>query len=767
MNKRMLIDAAHVEETRVALIDERGHLLDFDFASTTKQTVKGNVYLAKIARVEPSLQAAFVEYGGNRHGFLAFSEIHPDYFRIPVSDRAAFDAEVNQQASADDEPIQKTNGADDGADDGISSGDDDDVDTVRRPSLHRLYKIQEVIQKNQIVLIQVVKEERGGKGAALTTYLSVAGRYCVLMPNSPRSGGISRKIAVAADRARLRKILDDLSIPDGMGLIVRTAGKERTKTEIKKDAEYLMRAWNNIREQTLGSVAPALIYEEDDIIKRAIRDLYTKDVTDISVDGDEGYKIARAFMKNLLPSHVKKIQPYKDLTIPMFHRYGVEKQIDEMHNATVRLPSGGSIVLHPTEALVSIDINSGKSTRERHIEETALKTNLEAADEIARQVRLRDLAGLIVVDFIDMDDARHVSSVERRVREAFKNDRARVQVGRISPFGLMELSRQRLRPSLLETSTHPCPHCQATGFIRSTESSTLSMLRVLEDEGISRKSTEILLEVPNNVAFYLLNSKRSHIQSIESRHDILVQIQGNDTLMTGQYTLTRIQKRDDEDGVVSNDGANGVKKPAEERSVVRPFESRTRSHGAAQPRPVDVVQAVVDPVPPKNNETMALAAPTESEEGASSSASLARRNRRNRMRQRRREERQKQTVSADGNELNPESEQTIVPVAAIRDSAVTETDGGLDVDKKQNPRNRRNRSRHQRPVGPRDSETAINQGDKESIGTPIPGFVADNAAPVATDGPGKDPKPAADGVPVLPATPKNRQARGWLRRLLD
>jgi ribonuclease E len=560
MKKTMIIDAAHPEETRVAVIDENNRLSDFDFESATKKIFKGNIYLAKVARVEPSLQAAFIDYGGNRHGFLAFSEIHPDYFRIPVSDREALKAELHQsvfEEKTEDlrpplEDIRTEASLEPGTEEefsmpisvlgGESPPHEEDELIIRRPSLHRRYKIQEVIHKNQIMLIQVVKEERGGKGAALTTFLSIAGRYCVLMPNSPRSGGISRKISNATDRTRLREILDDLAISEGMGLIIRTAGRERTKMEIKRDAEYLMRTWNGIRLHTLESIAPALIYEEEDIIKRAIRDLYIKDVESILVDGEEGYKIAKTFMKTLIPSHIKRIQNYKSTTTPLFRKFGVEAQIDEMYNPAVRLSSGGSIVIHPTEALVSIDINSGRSTRERHIEETALKTNLEAADEIARQVRLRDLAGLIVIDFIDMDEPRHIAAVERRVREAFKNDRARIQMGKISPFGLLELSRQRLRPSILETTAHPCTHCNATGFVRSIESASLYILRAIEDEGFKGSSAEVLVHVPPKVAFYLLNSKRSHLRMIEERHNMHVFIEGDESLISPQYRLNRLKR---------------------------------------------------------------------------------------------------------------------------------------------------------------------------------------------------------------------------------
>ena len=585
MTKKMLIDASHPEETRVAILDEDGSLQDYEFKSSTKETVKGNIYLAKIARVEPSLQAAFVDYGGNRHGFLAFSEIHPDYFRIPISDRDALEESIEKEIAEkeirietdeiasiasngpvssnlthpllsdeessllDEEPSDlessevldsgedapEGDGADEddifqmpvstiGGDMPPSNDDEDDDDDLlpKAPPLHRRYKIQEVIHKNQIILVQVAKEERGGKGAALTTFLSLAGRYCVLMPNSPRSGGISRKISTLSDRKRLREILDSFDIPSGMGLIVRTAGKDRTRIELRRDAQYLMRLWDGIRSLTLKSVAPALVNREDNIIKRAIRDLYTKEISDVIVEGENGYKIAKDFMKTLMPSHSKRVQRFKMENQPLFHHYGVESQIDDMHDAEVRLPSGGSIVIHPTEALVSIDINSGKATKERHIEKTATKTNLEAAAEIARQVKLRDLAGLIVIDFIDMDEPRHIASVEKKVRDAFRHDRARIQLGRIGPFGLLEMSRQRLAPSLLERSAHPCPHCQATGFIRSTESFALHVIRLLEEEGNKKNAQSLRVDAPAEVIFYLMNHKRKILADIEIRHDLKI-----------------------------------------------------------------------------------------------------------------------------------------------------------------------------------------------------------------------------------------------------
>lgn len=561
MSKKLLIDAAHKEETRVALIDEKNRLTEYDIETTNKQTIKGNVYLAKVMRVEPSLQAAFVDYGGNRHGFLAFSEIHPDYFRIPVSDREALaaklaDAVVVETKEPDHEP-EAINESDSSSEtdsepavstiagESVDHSDDDPSEDARRrrPPLHKMYKIQEVVHKNQILLIQVTKEERGQKGAALTTYLSLAGRYCVLMPNSPQAGGISRKISNPKERKSLRETLVALNLPKEMGLIIRTAGQGHTKAEIKRDTDYLTRQWTEIRDLTLQSIAPALIYQEDSIIKRVIRDQYSKEISEILVTGDECYKSAKAFMKKLLPSHAKNVQQYKDKKVPLFIQHKVEHQIEKMHDSTVMLPSGGSIVINPTEALVSIDINSGRATRERHIEETALNTNLEAAAEIARQVRLRDLAGLVVIDFIDMDDRKHVHQVERKVRESFKNDRARVQMGKISPFGLLELSRQRLRPSMLETSSQPCPHCHATGHVRSTESMALLILRSLDEEGIANRSLKIKALVPTDVAFYILNEKRDHLADIEGRHEMRIVIEGEHTLIAPNFKMMQMERR--------------------------------------------------------------------------------------------------------------------------------------------------------------------------------------------------------------------------------
>ncbi len=706
MTKRMLIDATHAEETRVVVLDDN-KLEDFDVETSTKKQLKGNIYLAKIVRVEPSLQAAFVEYGGGRHGFLAFGEIHPDYYQIPVADRQrllamqaeeARAAEAEEDAAASGEPVQqhatpqprqpdepegpplssnsdeaaprppcrlwpiqsrrafsapdvpdavgpeaaeersgsrsrptprpicaRSGGergggparaaldagaargdpargtlwrdrhrararpagrrleaepvaagveepseaafegagaaepsafdipeADDqpppeiiGGDD--SAGDGADEARARRASrLLRTYRIQEVIHRRQIVLVQVVKEERGTKGAALTTYISLAGRFSVLMPNSPRGGGISRKITSAADRKRLKEVTAELDLPPGMGLIVRTAGANRPKPEIRRDCEYLMRLWDDIREHTLRSVAPALIYEEASLIKRAIRDVYSRDIDEIVVDGEEGWRAAHEFMRMLMPSHANKVRLWRGADggqggQPLFAKYQVETQLDAMLSPTVQLRSGGYLVINQTEALVAIDVNSGRSTRERNIEETALRTNLEAADEAARQLRLRDLAGLIVIDFIDMESRRHNAAVEKRLKDALKVDRARIQVGHISHFGLLEMSRQRLRPSLAETSFDPCPHCGGTGHVRSTDSSAISVLRAIEDEGAKAKASVIMVHASGPVVMYLLNHKRDRLAEIEARFGMRVQFAQDDALVPGQVRIDRVR----------------------------------------------------------------------------------------------------------------------------------------------------------------------------------------------------------------------------------
>ncbi|WP_306146968.1 MULTISPECIES: ribonuclease E/G [unclassified Roseibium] len=654
MANKMLIDAGHPEETRVVVV--RGNRVEeFDFEAANRKQLRGNIYLAKVTRVEPSLQAAFVEYGGNRHGFLAFSEIHPDYYQIPVADREALlaaeaaerqpdeteqeekpkrrrrsraarnesdgdtvasdkvkaadedgsdpeahadsdseatqsvAAESNDEADADavsdsetaDENTVDAQSADADADaetasdeneddakpararrrrrrksdvEAASSDDagdngDDEVESVgaedaleevpeRRAPMRKQYKIQEVIKRRQIILVQVVKEERGNKGAALTTYLSLAGRYSVLMPNTARGGGISRKITQPTDRKRLKKIATELDVPEGMGVILRTAGASRTKAEIKRDFEYLMRLWENVRELTLKSSAPSLVYEEGSLIKRSIRDLYNKDIDEVSVAGDEGYREAKDFMRMLMPSHAKNVQPYRDPS-PLFIRYGVEPQLDAMFSPHVTLKSGGYIVINQTEALVSIDVNSGKSTREHNIEDTALQTNLEAAEEVTRQLRLRDLAGLVVIDFIDMEESKNNRAVERKLKDCLKNDRARIQVGRISHFGLLEMSRQRLRTGVLESSTTPCPHCQGTGMIRSVESVALHVLRSIEDNLLKGATHDLIIRTSAEVALYILNQKRSNLFDLEVRFLVGIEVQA-DHMVNGQlYVLER------------------------------------------------------------------------------------------------------------------------------------------------------------------------------------------------------------------------------------
>ncbi|MEO0977309.1 MAG: Rne/Rng family ribonuclease [Pseudomonadota bacterium] len=690
MANKMLIDAGHPEETRVVVV--RGNRVEeFDFEAANRKQLRGNIYLAKVTRVEPSLQAAFVEYGGNRHGFLAFSEIHPDYYQIPVADREALlaaeaaerqkdDQDADEkpkrrrksraaknestetvvsekveadetpentaseesaggdekpssegvEASADDNsepaaegqetpdaesesddaaPVSGEEGSEDlsakssvesaegnapedaSESDGEAIGDDDDAEAngdvkadaeeetekpVRARSrrrrrsrdddddaeneddevesvgaedameevpertipLRKQYKIQEVIKRRQIILVQVVKEERGNKGAALTTYLSLAGRYSVLMPNTARGGGISRKITQPTDRKRLKKIASELDVPEGMGVILRTAGASRTKAEIKRDFEYLMRLWENVRELTLKSSAPSLVYEEGSLVKRSIRDLYNKDINEVLVSGDDGYREAKDFMRMLMPSHAKNVQPYRDPS-PLFIRYGVEPQLDAMFSPQVTLRSGGYIVINQTEALVSIDVNSGKSTREHNIEDTALQTNLEAAEEVTRQLRLRDLAGLVVIDFIDMEESKNNRAVERKLKDCLKNDRARIQVGRISHFGLLEMSRQRIRTGVLESSTTPCPHCQGTGMIRSVESVALHVLRSIEDNLLKGASHNLIIRTTTQVALYILNQKRSNLSDLETRFAVDIEVNA-DEMVNGQlYVLER------------------------------------------------------------------------------------------------------------------------------------------------------------------------------------------------------------------------------------
>ncbi|MEO1025785.1 MAG: Rne/Rng family ribonuclease [Pseudomonadota bacterium] len=656
MSKKMLIDATHAEETRVVVVDGN-KVEEFDFESENKRQISGNIYLAKVTRVEPSLQAAFVDYGGNRHGFLAFSEIHPDYYQIPVADReallaeemalAAEEAEEEEkpkpkrrrrsrskaaQAETKDEtltaevetavegedsseasaPAEVAEVAPENAGEGVEAAnaadetpgapaedaapeeaksepapkkisgmdvvdldgdegdeaesedsdkpyvaandaserdetieavaDDDTAEEIRRPRRQRTrrYKIQEVIKVRQILLVQVVKEERGNKGAALTTYLSLAGRYCVLMPNTARGGGISRKITNAPDRKKLKEIANEIEVPQGAGLIIRTAGAKRTKTEIKRDYEYLQRMWEQIRELTLKSIAPAQVYEEGNLIKRSIRDLYSREIDEVLVEGEAGHRTAKDFMKMIMPSHAKNVKLYAE-GMPLFARYQVESYLAGMFNPTVQLKSGGYIVIGITEALVAIDVNSGKATKEGSIEDTALKTNLEAAEEVARQLRLRDLAGLIVIDFIDMEERKNNNAVEKRFKDRLKTDRARIQVGRISGFGLLEMSRQRLRPGMLEASTQPCPHCHGTGLIRSDESLGLTILRQLEEEGVRRRTREVLVKAPVTIINFLMNIKREHIAQVEARYGMAVRLEADPHMISPDFSVEKFK----------------------------------------------------------------------------------------------------------------------------------------------------------------------------------------------------------------------------------
>ena len=550
MTTRMLIDGRHPEETRVAVV-KGNRIEEFDFEAAARKQIKGNIYLAKVTRVEPSLQAAFIDYGGNRHGFLAFSEIHPDYYQIPKEDRDALLREEQRLAEEGHDDAPAADGEDED-EDGAESEDGEpkarpeehgnseeagaEALRRRRMALRRRYKIQEVIRRRQVMLVQVVKEERGNKGAALTTYISLAGRYSVLMPNTAQGGGISRKIANAADRKRLKSIMSDLALPSTMGAIVRTAGLERTKTEIKRDFDYLTRLWDEIREKTLTSSAPALIYEDSDLIKRAIRDIYSREIDEVLVDGPDSYAHARNFMKLLMPSHAKKVQPYND-PVPLFHRAGVETQLAALLNPVVNLRSGGYIVINPTEALVAIDVNSGRSTREYNIEETALKTNIEAAEEVARQLRLRDLAGLVVVDFIDMESNSNNRKVERALKDALKHDRARIQVGRISSFGLLEMSRQRLRTGVLEASTQVCPMCEGTGLIRTDGSAALAALRLLEEEAVKGRASVFRLRADRSVAVYMLNRKRNELAELEARYGVALEVVPDDSLIGGRIAI--------------------------------------------------------------------------------------------------------------------------------------------------------------------------------------------------------------------------------------
>lgn len=607
MSKHMLIDAQHQEETRVVILDD-DVIEDFDFVTTSKQQLKGNIYLAKITRVEPSLQAAFVEYGGNKQGFLPFSEIHPDYYQIPFEDKQrlleeeleeAARAEEEEEAELEDEQKGKRRGrrrggrnrrrskegesggspdatdaeaesgvmaaeatsyevasdpvediaANDEADADAEADESEVVETVsadepvetqrRRGSTFKRYRIQEVIKRNQIVLVQVIKEERGNKGCSLTTYISLAGRYCVLMPNSPKGGGVSRKISNGEQRRKLKEVLSEMREKRGLSAIIRTAGIDRTKVEIKRDYEYLVKLWSQIREDTLASNAPSLIYQESDILKRSLRDMYTSDIEQVLVQGDEAYKDSKAFMKLIMPSHAPRVKHYKE-PMPIFAAWGVEEQLASMYEPEVKMPSGGSIVIQQTEALISIDVNSGRSTSERNVEETAIKTNLEAAREVARQMRLRDLAGIVVVDFIDMYYGKNRRNLERAMKDALKHDRAKIQLSRISPFGLLEMSRQRLRPSIVESSSRVCHVCLGTGFVKSVETVAIQAIRTVEREAVSGEFTTLRIIAAPEVIVHLMNEKREMIQGIEADYGVSIQFEIGADMHSGEVRIMKV-----------------------------------------------------------------------------------------------------------------------------------------------------------------------------------------------------------------------------------
>jgi len=883
MSKKMLIDATHAEETRVVVVDGN-KVEEFDFESENKRQLAGNIYLAKITRVEPSLQAAFVDYGGNRHGFLAFSEIHPDYYQIPVADREALLAEemafaeaeaaeeekprkrrsrggrsrskaaevenndetitaevadeitdaeapaltegvgdapavsddapkaisgmdvVDLDGEADDAaPIVDDQGDDDTpysamdnaaeTDETIESvADDDTQEDIRPPrrSRPRRYKIQEVIKVRQILLVQVVKEERGNKGAALTTYLSLAGRYCVLMPNTARGGGISRKITQVADRKKLKEIAAEIDVPKGAGLIIRTAGSKRTKTEIKRDYEYLQRMWEQIRELTLKSIAPAQIYEEGNLIKRSIRDLYSREIDEVLVEGEFGYRTAKDFMKMIMPSHAKNVKLYTD-GMPLFARFQVESYLSGMFNPTVQLRSGGYIVIDVTEALVAIDVNSGKATKENSIEDTALKTNLEAAEEVARQLRLRDLAGLIVIDFIDMEERRNNASVEKRFKDRLKTDRARIQVGRISGFGLLEMSRQRLRPGMLEASTQPCRACHGTGLIRSDDSLGLNILRQLEEEGVRKRSREALVKAPVSIINFLMNNKREHIAQIEARYGMAVRLEADPFLISPDFTIEKFKTAtrviDTSAPVVSvdpalmaeieEDLASEAAETVEETDVVdaaprseednedRPKKRRRRRRrrrGGGGGREDDEAQNTENGAPEASEAVSETAsetagdAPSELAEAlvADAEAETPKKPRRSRSR--------RKTEAPVEEQANDDAAPT-ESVEAVPDVVENAPEVAEAVAEKEAPKPKRKRAPRKKKV-----EEAVNEAPVEAAAAPeviaVEPVMPEAPAAVATPGPTPEPEPRPEPVMVadVPApeeTPPKPRKRGW------
>ena len=867
MAKRMLIDALHTEETRVVIADEN-QVYDFDFVSTAKKQLKGNIYLAKITRVEPSLQAAFVEYGGGKQGFLPFSEIHADYYQIPISDRrrlmeeaqaeeerdeaaqqdgsantasetsepatqegaiastefsgssevidpdsiqlAEVDANEEQSHPAylvqgaidistseevpephDELPIsalvienetsvesnaqeaqsepqeyqpQDQQATDSQAAEGVETLPNEEEEYQARPKKNvfmKRYKIQEVIRRGQIVLVQVIKEERGNKGCSLTTYLSLAGRYCVLMPNSPKDGGISRKIASADDRKRLKAISTEMRLADGMSVIIRTAGMDRTRAEIKRDYDYLVKLWNQIREDTLKSNAPALIYEESDIIKRAIRDQYTNDIDELVVEGDEGYNAAKEFMKLLLPSHTPKIKHHQEAT-PLFYAYGIEEQLLSMHDPIVKLRSGGYIVINPTEALISIDVNSGRSTGERNIEETAAKTNLEAAVEVARQLRLRDLAGLIVIDFIDMLESRNRRAVEKAMKDSLKADRAKIQLGRISPFGLMEMSRQRLRPSISESNMVQCPHCEGRGFIRSNESMSIQMIRSLEKEASAGVWSSLRLIAPQGVALHLLNNKRDVLRGIEQRYNLSVQVLIGPELTSSEFNLEKMRRSG------SNDRPERApeERNDRERRPRRDRNDRDRNdRDRERPRPVEAApseEAGNDNFGGSDNIEM-METPREdgftTDVNGRKNRSRRRRGGRNRDRGERGE--RPAPVAAEGETPNQES--FVENASGEATPAQPPREGSGRPPRQRGGRNRRPwRERDDRT--PREGNEQVSQAPaREGDGNTLPAFATEERLP---------PPPAQPSAQILPMdTPSNASnapaKKGWWKKMIE
>jgi ribonuclease E len=841
MPKRMLIDAVHPEEMRV-VIENNGRIEEFDFVTSAKKQIKGNIYLAKITRVEPSLQAAFVEYGGGKQGFLPFSEIHPDYYQIPISDRQRLMEEQEALEASDDaehpeaessnaaEPVENTDFSENAeyaspdfppaalpeetasaalrhepviaepypsdqpafepppplaepelpATDFAASTPDtedaramnaaegeiedrpvpSDVETLeteeeiarktRKPSVFtRRYRIQEVIKRGQVLLVQVIKEERGNKGVSLTTFISLAGRYCVLMPNSPKDGGISRRISSSEDRRRLKEMVSELRLTKGMSVIIRTAGTDRTRAEIKRDFDYLVRLWETIREITLGSTAPALVYEEGDLIKRSIRDLYNSDIDDIVVEGENGYAQAKEFMKMLMPSHAPRVKHYAE-SVPLFYAYNIEDQLATMYDPQVKLKSGGYIIISPTEALISIDVNSGRSTGERNIEETATKTNIEAAWEIARQIRLRDLAGLLVIDFIDMLSVGNRKHVERVLRDALRQDRAKIQLGRISPFGLLEMSRQRLRPSLAETAMMVCPHCEGRGTIRSFASVSIQLMRALEKDAATGLYGELRLWVSRDTAMYLLNQKREILSRLEKQYQLRIVTQVNDNLAAGEFRIDRIK--------LSQGERNQRRRQPEEAKPVASMDSVAPSEEIAEEELPG--QSDMEALPPSGNEPEVIGRPDDYGRPREGRGRRGRRGGR-----RSREDRGERTPRAQESEAGPE---------AAAESGEEETQSRPAREPREGGRGRRGGRRRWKEGERRDGRQGENGAGRQ------PELVSGGYNENAGASPAQTPAVQSFAPPAPPASPvlmsmssgespdgKQSQKKGWWRRIVE